>query len=283
MKRIFQGLHMGSLLVSTHWRMTLSRGLALLSLCAAAACSAGSSSTFSSLSDQGLLLVSSENPYVGANIFLSNEMEESRYLYNFMKEKGAPQAIELTGRELDRSELKLFYSGRQEMYAAVPRFDRSLGTKEWIIRGPYALERSVYRQVSGLPSGQGGVFQIRGRREVLGGELHATETRSIPPVFVEPTQPAVKKRPARSTQAKKQAPAKVVATEDPLKNPSNLDQQALAEARQGKKNEQTKLSGSGPAVTIGTGNGTPAPKPPHSRVESIPVAPKPNITPAPHN
>ncbi|MEY4701621.1 MAG: hypothetical protein RL326_1808, partial [Pseudomonadota bacterium] len=87
-------------------------------------------------------------------------MEESRYLYNFMKENGAPQAIELSGRDVETSELKLFYSGRQEMYTAAPQFDRSLGSKEWIVRGPYALDRSSYRQVISLPAGRGGVFQI---------------------------------------------------------------------------------------------------------------------------
>jgi hypothetical protein len=273
---------MGSILVSTRRRMTIIRGVALVSLCVVTACSAGNPYTFSSLSEEGILLVSSENPYLGSNIFLSNEMEESRYLYKFMKEKGAPQAIELTGHDIDRSELKLFYSGRQEMYTAVPEFDRALGTKEWIVRGPYALERSAYRQVSGLPSGQGGVFEIRGRREVLGGELRAAETRSIPPVFVQPIQPQAKKRPTRAAQAKNQAPAKIFAGEDPLKNPSNLDQQALAEARQGKKNGQTKLSGFGPAVTIGAGTGAADTKSPTSRVETIPVEPKTNSTPAPH-
>jgi hypothetical protein len=210
-------------------------------------------------------------------------MEESRYLYNFMKEKGAPQAIELNGREIDRSELKLFYSGRQEMYTAVPQFDRSLGTKEWIVRGPYALERTAYRQVSGLPSGQGGVFQIRGRREILGGELRATETRSIAPVFIEPPLPKVTKRSAKIKKAKQPAPGTVLTTEDPLKNPSNLDQQALVEARQGKKSGSMKVSEVGPTVAIGSSQGTTSTQAPSGRADSIRVSPKPNSTQAPHN
>jgi hypothetical protein len=174
-------------------------------------------------------------------------MEESRYLYNFMKEKGSPQAIELNGHDLERSELKLFYSGRQEMYTAVPQIDRSLGTKEWIVRGPYALDRTSYRQVVSLPSGRGGVFQIAGRREVLGGEIQATETRVIAPVFVEPPRPKVTKR---RVPAKKAAAPTVAITEDPLKNPSNLDQQALAEARQGKKADPKIASEPGVTVTL---------------------------------
>lgn len=239
--------------VALHCRVTLSRVLVTTLVTTLVACSAGGSSTFSSLSEQGILSVSSDNPYVGANIFLSNEMEESRYLYNFMKEKGAPQAIELIGRDVEKSELKLFYSGRQEMYTAVPQFDRSLGTKEWIVRGPYALDRTSYRQVVSLPSGKGGVFQISGRREILGGELQATETRVIAPVFIEPPRPKVTKRRAPATKA----PTSTVAiAEDPLKNPSNLDQQALAEARQGKKAAPTKASEPAVTITIGSRQGS---------------------------
>ncbi len=239
--------------VFTRCRVTLSRVLVTTLLTTAVACSTGRSSTFSSLSEQGILAVSSDNPYVGANIFLSNEMEESRYLYNFMKEKGAPEAIELSGRDVEKSELKLFYSGRQEMYTAVPQFDRSLGVKEWIVRGPYALDRASYRQVISLPSERGGVFLISGRREVLGGTLQAAETRMIAPVFIEPPRPKVTKRRAPATKA----PASTVAiAEDPLKNPANLDQQALAEARQGMKAAPVKASEPGVTVTVGSSQGT---------------------------
>jgi len=226
--------------------------LVAILLSVAIGCAAGSPSTFSSLSGQGVLSVSTENPFVGANIFLSNEMEESRYLYNFMREKGAPQAIELSGREISESELKMYYSGRQEMYTAVPEFDRSLGKKEWIVRGPYALDRASYRQVTALPSGQGGVFQVFGRREVLGGELRATETRVIPPVYIEPPQPKPVKRKVKPKVTTTQT---VAVVEDPLIDLRLVDQQALAEARQGKK---TPINGAKePSVSITRGEGQP--------------------------
>ena len=242
----------------------LTRPMVTILVSVAIGCAAGSPSTFSSLSEQGVLAVSTENPFVGANIFLSNEMEESRYLYNFMKEKGAPQAIELTGREISESELKMYYSSRQEMYTAVPEFDRSLGKKEWIVRGPYALDRASYRQVISLPSGQGGVFQVFGRREVLGGEMRAAETRVIPPVYIEPPQPKPVKR---KVKPKATPPQKVAVEDDPLKNPSNLDQQALAEARQGKKTPSAEGKQPSVSVTVGDGRSpakttTPAPLPP---------------------
>jgi hypothetical protein len=205
-------------------------------------------------------------------------MEESRYLYNFMKENGAPQAIELSGRDVETSELKLFYSGRQEMYTAAPQFDRSLGSKEWIVRGPYALDRSSYRQVISLPAGRGGVFQIFGRREILGGELQATETRVIPPVFIEPPRPKITKRRASTRKA---PTAPVAVAEDPLKNPSNLDQQALAEARQNKKAAATKPSDPGVTVTIGSSQGN-SKSVPSTSSQARSASPTPNGTQAPH-
>lgn len=278
-----KGLSMRSLSVQLSRRGIATRFVIALTLSLVLGCSAASHSTFSSLSEQGILSVSSDNPFVGANIFLASEMEESRYLYNFIKEKGSPQAIELTGREIADCELKLFYSGRQEMYTAVAQFDRSLGAKEWIVRGPYALDRGSYRQVSALPSGQGGVFQVFGRREVFGGEVRATETRVIPPVFIEPPKP----KPAKHrVQAKPKATPSATVKEEPVSNPTNLDQEAIAEARRGKKPSETARHEPGVSVTIGSGAGaqsasTPAPTQPTKTQVSSPT-PEPKSTKTPH-
>jgi len=260
-----------------------------LSLCITIGCSTGTHSTFSSLADQGILTVSSDNPFVGANIFLASEMEESRYLYNFMREKGSPQAIELTGHDIADSELKLFYSGRQEMYTAVPHFDRSLGTKEWVVRGPYSLDRASYRQVTALPASQGGVFQVFGKREVFGAEARALETRVIPPVFIEPPKPkAAPRRVATKRAAKASADTpKAPAKEDPLSNPTNLDQEAIAEARRGKKSQETASREPSVSVTIGSNSSaqkavTPPPARPTEPQPSSPT-PMPKGTKAPHS
>jgi hypothetical protein len=240
------------------WTRKLCRGLvgaaALLAACAPGA------TTFSNLSGQGLLPVSSNNPYMGSNIFLAKEMEESNYLYKFMKEKGAPQAIELTGTSEDSSSLKMYYSAKQEMYTASPQIDPTLRSREWIIRGPYAIDRTEYRQVSQLSGTAGGVFEIFGRTEVLGGPAEPAESRIITPVFIEPQRPAHRK-PNRKTVTKKTGttePTQTAATPTPNTSP-NFDQQALAEARQ-KHHPHTPTpkatpsksspTAAGPAVTV---------------------------------
>jgi hypothetical protein len=226
----------------------------LLSACAPTA------TTFSNLSGQGLLPVSSDNPYMGSNIFLAKEMEESNYLYKFMKEKGAPQAIELAGASEDTSSLKLYYSAKQEMYTASPQTDPTLRSREWIIRGPYAIDRTEYRQVSQLSGGAGGIFEIFGRTEVLGGPAQPAESRIITPVFIEPQRPLHRKphRKAGSKNTTSGQPAQAAPTPVSSTTP-NFDQQALAEARQKEHSltpaakatpAKSATSSSGPAVTI---------------------------------
>lgn len=209
----------------------------------ALACSSVSNSHFSSLVNTGIVPVSSENPFMGSNIFLAKEMEDSNYLYNFMKEKGAPQAIEVHGTSERSAELQLFYSGKQEVYHATPQFDEALKTKEWIVRGPYNINRTEFRQIADLPSGHGGIFEIFGRREVLDGELRAAQTRVIAPAFVPTPKPPVRRV--------KKSGGTTSATTSPtfLGAPSNFDQQAIAEAR-GAAPAAASSQGSGPAIVI---------------------------------
>jgi hypothetical protein len=198
---------------------------------------------------------------MGSNIFLAKEMEESNYLYKFMKEKGAPQAIELTGTSEDTSSMRLFYSAKQELYTASPQIDPTLRSREWIIRGPYAIERADYREVSQLDGSAGGVFEIFGHREVLGGPAVAAESRVIAPAFVEPAHSgrnSSRHKKGTSGATKQTGGAAATGVTGPA---TNFDQQALEEARKGglalpntpkPSSSPTKIAPapSGPAVSI---------------------------------
>jgi len=222
-------------------------------------CSAATT-TFSSLSNQGIVPVSSENPFMGSNLFLAKEMEESSYLYNFLKERGAPQAIALQGEKEEEAQMTMYYSGTHESYSATPQIDPTLRNREWIIRGPYALDRSVYREVSQLPPSDGAVFEIFGRREVLGGPVRAAETRVIAPAFVPTPKPKLhrKKRKAKTEQP---ATTESTTTASSGDAPSNFDQEALAEAR-------AKGQGSSSSATP---NANSAPKAPRAKATAGPL------------
>jgi hypothetical protein len=185
---------------------------------------------FTPLLNQGLIPISTDNPYVGSNLFLGKEMETSTYLYNFLRQRGAPQAVELRGSSESSAEARLYYSGRREYYIATPSVDKATKTREWIVRGPYAVERENFRQVSLLPASDRAVFEIFGKREVIGQEALALERRYIAPAFVPTPTPHPTPRPRPKKQPAGES-ASAGATPTPSA-PLNFDQRALLEAKE---------------------------------------------------
>lgn len=192
---------------------------------------ASHSSVFYSLTNQGIVPVSADNPHLGANVFLANEMEASSYLYSFMKSRGAPQAIEVLGSSEESAELRMFYADKNETYRATPQFNPLDKSKEWIVRGPYGLDRENYHTLSQLKNQRGGAFEIFGRLEVLGGPSVAGTSRVIAPAFVPTPRPIP--RPAPRVKKEDGAAAATAGSNTNLPftgSPSNLDQEALVEA-----------------------------------------------------
>jgi hypothetical protein len=185
---------------------------------------------FTPLLNQGIMPVSEDNPYMGANLFLAKEMEQSVYLYNFMRDKGAPQGIELKGSSDDDVEAHFYYNSVPEEYVAKPaprQKSRVRDTRrEWIIIGPFAVERADYNSVKQLEKTSGGIFEIFGKREFLGIGPARGSGEQLKPVFI-PT-PVPTKRPAKH----KPAAQKPSSEAEPVKGPLNLDQQALKEAKE---------------------------------------------------
>jgi hypothetical protein len=122
---------------------------------------------YSNLINQGLLPVSTTNPYLGANIFLAGEAQRSGYLMNFLKSRGGPVAIELEGNQLGEAALIMYYPKDREVYRAelqpIQRGETVMA--EWLVRGPYAIERRDYRELNRLDGSLVGepVFLVRGK------------------------------------------------------------------------------------------------------------------------
>ncbi len=188
---------------------------------------------FDALHDKGLMPVSRDNPYVGTNAYLAAEMEQSTYLYNFVKENGVPQAIEIVGDSEDSAELRLFYSGKSQAYYATPVRKNAPEATEWVIRGPYTIDKGYYRQLSQLAPLPAAQFEIWGRRETIGDTDAVAEQRVILPAFV-PT-PKPKPRPSRKKEPVKAPPSEgpaVTGMPVPGQSALTLDQQALMESKQ---------------------------------------------------
>lgn len=204
---------------------------------------------FEGIANRGITPVSPQSPFVGVNVFLGQEMEKSLYLYNFMKSRGAPQAIQVVGDSEMNSELLMFYSREREYFSAVPGIDPHTKTKEWIIRGPFPITREHYPYIARVNADQAGVFEVFGKREVFGGSGNAVESRIIKPAFITTPAPAPKitKRPGKkqsNTSGDAQGPAIAVQG-----TPMNLDQEALLEAKR-------------TPITSPTATSLPAPKAP---------------------
>ncbi len=174
--------------------------------------------------------VSEENAFMGANLFLAREMEQSVYLYNFMKERGAPQGIELKGDTEEDVEAHFYYTSGPEEYLAKPaprpRFNRNKDTRrEWIIIGPVAVDKERYREIQQLQATGGGSFEIFGRREFLGQHSSPGTQVTLRPVFVPtpiPPKKHITKKPSVDT-----SPSSTSNSREPM----NFDQQALKEAK----------------------------------------------------
>jgi hypothetical protein len=195
---------------------------------------------FEGIVNRGVTPISPQSPYMGSNIFLAQEMEQSLFLYNFIQSRGSPQAIQVQGSSQMGSELSMFYSREREYYSAIPRIDPSTKRREWIIRGPFPILREHYPHVVHLNSDQGGVFEVFGRQETFGGPGKALESREIYPAFVPTPQPTPRPTP-RPTPKPGKRRAKSAHTSNPQQTagpviaaqgtPINLDQEALLEAR----------------------------------------------------
>jgi hypothetical protein len=178
---------------------------------------------------------------VGANLFLAGEMERSTYLYNFIHTKGAPQAIEARGESEGSSELLLFYAKNREYYSATPHTDPTTKTKEWIIRGPYPINREHHSLLKRIDPDQGAILEVFGRREIFGIASSPIESRIIAPAFI-PT-PKHKKRASVKKGKEKGAEGEQSSNNGPAVavqgTPINLDQEALLESKLNKLSDKS--------------------------------------------
>lgn len=198
--------------------------LTLVTLCAA--CTMRNKS-FTSLENQGPLALSYDNAFLGTNLFLSHEIEDSNFLYNFFASRGGPTAIELVRkRGQSDPQVLMYYPKDYEFYIASVAKERK--TKEWIVRGPFAIERNLARDLGRMEASRRGepLFEIWGNPMRFKNEGPVTQPKIIVPVFPPtPTPQPVVRRPRRTTGV-----ITAAATPKPS-TPTNLDQRALSEAK----------------------------------------------------
>jgi hypothetical protein len=185
-------------------------------------------------SNQGILPLSIDDAYNGANLFISREMENSPYLYRFIESHGAPDAIEVVDRKFEDSKVHLFYLQERAVYSMVASDTEKV--RQWVVRGPFQMNWKDIRELSRLNRNK----YTRPNLVVWGREMRFKEapqqpvaqviTPVIPPP--PPPKPKVIKRPV--IKEVKETPKPTISKEeemltlDPTKfKPLNTDQQAI--------------------------------------------------------
>lgn len=182
---------------------------------------------------------------MGSNVSLAREMEQSSYLLNFVRQNGPPHAIEVVGDSADSAELRMYYvQGRhyfgatrvtvnslnEEAGARETAENRGGSTHQWIIRGPYPVQRENYRQLSALPSISHATFEMFGARQLFGTEAVAENFHEIKPVSIPASTPTPRPKPHRN----RRAPANTAGDtshQASSNQATNFDQRALLEAK----------------------------------------------------
>lgn len=189
---------------------------------------------YSSLANQGILALSTTNPYLGANLYLAHEFSRSSFLFNFLKSKGAPVAIEIEEPQFGAPRLIMYYPRERETYAAdmmqyTSQYDPN--AIQWVVRGPFAIERLDLHALQRLDTAMVGepVFNYLGKQFRFRFEP--------PPVSLQPNipqqpKPSTTPKPRPKTKTAEKAEQGAIITKkgsEPTEfKPLNSDQQALA-------------------------------------------------------
>ncbi|MCB0331856.1 MAG: hypothetical protein KDD55_00085 [Bdellovibrionales bacterium] len=189
--------------------------------------------TYPTLANKGMLPLSTTNAYQGANLFLARELERSSYLFQFFKTKGAPTAIEIRERDFLTPQLYLYYISEKSAYIAELQAQKR--SRQWIVRGPYGINREDFRTLQRVSQAISGapVFELHNQPYRFTSQQEIKIARKLEPEipFIPPPTPVPTPAPtpiplnASGLDVPKEPEKPIYEDLDFI--PQNLDQQAL--------------------------------------------------------
>lgn len=99
------------------------------------------------LKNRGPVLLSSDNPYVAANMLLQKLMEDSPEVKGFVEHRGSPSVLEVSEGLLSPPFVYFYYPDRTEYYTL--ENDKDF----WVIQGPMKLSDIQSQQLASLTQG----------------------------------------------------------------------------------------------------------------------------------
>ena len=198
--------------------------------------------TFPSLVNKGIMTVSPGNAYLGANLFLGDEAAKSRILFQFLKGRGAPGAIKIVEEDFNRARMSLYYPRQQQVYVA--DLAAAKHSYEWIVRGPYSINREDYRKILEVDKAyyEAAPIFVNGKIERFVAEPTPVPTKIPTPISTPKPKPTKKKVKAVVTpkipegdigglNVAVEIPTPRRSLEIPSGNSLNSDQQAIRVSR----------------------------------------------------
>ncbi|MBP9838057.1 MAG: hypothetical protein KBC84_05030 [Proteobacteria bacterium] len=126
----------------------------------------------SELANQGIMPLSSDNPYLAGNLFVAKEIDNSNNFKGFIHHRGTPDAVEIKKDLLQSYKVYLYYLKESEIYVMEQ-------TQDWLIKGPAKISPQLMQSFfSTNPSGQ---------KAPLINSLEETEL-ALPPTKMTPYQ-----------------------------------------------------------------------------------------------
>lgn len=184
------------------------------------------------LMDKGVLPLSAENAFLGANIFLAREMEKDDTLMAFFRSHGAPSAIELKSNTFKSDQLILYYAHEGSFYNGNPVIDE-YNSRHWIFRGPYKMPWYKAKKMQPLVRNKSpeAVFYIRGEYQRFNKDgvedRHIVQVILPTPVKTPTPKPVIRKRPKWRPQRASTTVVKATSTPTPAPELNPLDFQKL--------------------------------------------------------
>lgn len=197
----------------------------LILICFLSSCSSSlklNNSLIKRLRNRGPVALSSDNPFIAANLLISNEAQNSPELAGFINHRGAPLAIEIHTELFEPVNMDFFYPKEQEVYS-LEDYENT-----WIIRGPFPLDRDKMKEVLALTAGIKEDPKLSIAKAPVATNVESPYSKSE----VLETKPKVEEVEPESSDIKKPAPEseKITAFQSPYT--SNVARSAAVSASQ---------------------------------------------------
>jgi len=94
------------------------------------------------LNNRGPVALSSDNPYLAANLLVSREASKSSEVKGFLQHRGAPSAVEVSKDNFGPLFMNFFYPENRQYFSFEELED------SWLITGPFKIEADKMKQVA---------------------------------------------------------------------------------------------------------------------------------------